>query len=520
MPLPISEAESPTRFPSPFDEVGPHPVARVAALALQANLQSDEHAEGKMLGVLVVRDTEGRAGFLKAFSGKWGGQWVVEGFAPPLFDVNARARLDASSDEVTRPLHDRLARLAGDPSIEHAREALKQLQSAHAAAKAELISRHQANRVARVSLRAEGGGSSLEADQLSRKDAAEKRAFDEHSAGVLKRTKSSLRKLERRVEAARRLLSYASAKMVRPIIELPTVPNARGESRPIASFFSKRAPGGAGECAAPKLLARAFALGLTPVALCEFWWGPTQATGRVRGAYVPACKVKCGPLLPFMLEGLQVEPARRLISRLAREAPLRVIYEDSNLRVIEKPEGLLSVSGRETTHVDSVETRMPGARAVHRLDLDTSGLLILALDEPTYIALQQQFARRQIEKRYVAVVEGLVATAQGTVDLALRPDVDDRPRQMHDAARGKEAITQWRVVRLEGDRTRLSLTPLTGRTHQLRLHCAHPLGLHAPIVGDRLYGHVGERLLLHCEALSLTHPSTGVRLSFEAPTPF
>ncbi len=235
---------------------------------------------------------------------------------------------------------------------------------------------------------------------------------------------------------------------------------------------------------------------------------------------MPACKLKCAPILPFMLEGLEVDAPRRLITRLDRDAPLRVIYEDAQLRVIEKPEGLLSVSGREATHVDSVETRMPEAWVVHRLDLDTSGLLVLALDQPTHIALQQQFARRQVEKRYVAVVERSLEAEQGTIELALRPDVDDRPRQMHDAQSGKEAITTWSVISRDNGRTRVALSPLTGRTHQLRVHCAHPSGLNAPIVGDRLYGHASERLLLHCEWLALTHPVTGQRLTFEAKAPF
>lgn len=518
-PLPIDLGERPPRFPSAFDEVGPHPLAQRAAHLLQRSLAHDDQAEGKVFGVLVVEDAPGSFGFLKAFSGKWGGRWVVEGFAPPMFDVEVRARLDAASDAVITPLHERLATVSSSAELIEARQALIRLERTHAAEKAAMTLRHRENRQVRAALRA-AAASGDEADQLSRGDTAEKRALAQRSAEALTRARGTLGALERRVGAARRLLSYASAKLVKPIIELPRVPNARGESRPIASFFSKVPPGGVGECAAPKLLSRAFALGLTPVALAEFWWGPTQESGRVRGAHVPACKLKCAPILPFMLEGLEVGAPRRLITRLDRDAPLRVIYEDAQLRVIEKPEGLLSVSGREATHVDSVETRMPEAWVVHRLDLDTSGLLVLALDEPTHIALQQQFARRHVEKRYVAVVERSLEAEQGTIELALRPDVDDRPRQMHDAQRGKEAITTWSVISRDNGRTRVALSPLTGRTHQLRVHCAHPSGLNAPIVGDRLYGHPGARLLLHCEWLALTHPATGQRLTFEAKAPF
>lgn len=517
-PLRISGVlEQPREFPNPFDEIGPHPVAALAAHQLQQSLRVDDSAEGKVLGVLVVKTAQGLA-YLKAFSGKWQAGWLAPGFAPPLFDIEARARLDAASDAVVKPLHEKVQALEQSPGLISARATLEALQRRHEAELRELKARHEANREQRAVLRS--NGTSHEADHLSRADTAEKRRLAQRQLEEHELAARELRAFEQRVNAAKKLLSQASARMVRQIIELPRVPNARGETCGVSALFEKEAPGGAGECAAPKLLARAYALGLEPVALAEFWWGPTQASGRVRGAHVPACKAKCGPLLPFMLQGLEVGVARRVVTRLAREAPLRVVYEDQQLRVIEKPEGLLSISGREASHVDAVETRMPGTWVVHRLDLDTSGLLILALDAQTHVALQQQFARREVLKRYVAVVEGLVEGERGTIELALRPDVDDRPRQIHDAARGKEAVTNWELISREATRSRLALNPLTGRTHQLRVHCAHELGLGAPIVGDRLYGRPAERLLLHCERLELTHPTTGQRLVLEAKAPF
>jgi tRNA pseudouridine32 synthase/23S rRNA pseudouridine746 synthase len=195
--------------------------------------------------------------------------------------------------------------------------------------------------------------------------------------------------------------------------------------------------------------------------------------------------------------------------------------------VVDKPHGLLSVPGREASLTDSVLTRLrarypnaTGPLLVHRLDLDTSGLLVAALDPRTHATLQRQFLHRTVHKRYVAWLQGLVKGERGTIDFPLRVDLDDRPRQIHDPVHGKPAVTEWHVLERDGERTRVAFFPHTGRTHQLRVHAAHPLGLGAPIVGDRLYGHPGERLLLHAEALSFLHPGTGQPVTFERPAPF
>jgi tRNA pseudouridine32 synthase/23S rRNA pseudouridine746 synthase len=430
-----------------------------------------------------------------------------------------RARLDALSDSAVGPLQAQLEALENHPRLAQARGDLVELAQQQAEEARQLKHAHALNRQAREQLRLLSG-QSTEADQLSRRDTTQKKQLQQRHHEATHVVQTQVAVLEQEVTAARARLSAVSAQMVKQIIELPTVTNARGQQRPIASLFETAPPGGVGECAAPKLLAEAYRRGLTPVALAEFWWGPTQATGRVRGAYVPACKAKCGQLLPYMLEGLEVSEPRRVISRVGPEIPLRVLYEDQHLRVIEKPEGLLSVSGREATHIDAVETRMPGTWVVHRLDLDTSGALILALDAETHVALQQQFSRREVTKRYVALVDGQVDSASGEIALPLRPDVDDRPRQIVDQINGKAATTRWEVISRSHAGTRLALWPLTGRTHQLRVHCAHRLGLNAPIVGDRLYGRAGGRLMLHCELLELRHPVTGEPLRFEAPAPF
>jgi tRNA pseudouridine32 synthase/23S rRNA pseudouridine746 synthase len=285
-------------------------------------------------------------------------------------------------------------------------------------------------------------------------------------------------------------------------------------------FAPETPPGGAGDCAGPKLLAAAYRLGLRPLVMAELWLGP-PAGGRMPGTFYPACRKKCGKVLPFMLEGLDVEPAP-LFGADPPGDGLQVVWEDAQLVVIDKPVGLLAVPGRHARLRDSVLARLrardPGAQVVHRLDLDTSGLMLAARNLAAQAALQRQFAERSIDKRYIAWLEGDVAGEAGVIELPLRVDVDDRPRQIHDPLLGKPARTTWRVLERRGGRTRVALEPHTGRTHQLRVHAA--LGLGAPVVGDRLYGRDDARLLLHAESLAFTHPTTGERITLTSPAPF
>ena len=305
--------------------------------------------------------------------------------------------------------------------------------------------------------------------------------------------------------------------------------NARGEVRSVSDLFAPDAPpGGAGDCAGPKLFAHAQRVGLQPIALAEFWWGATPATGsRRHGVYYPSCRGKCGPVLTHMLEGWDVEALT--IPGAAPIAPdePRTLHEDERLVVIDKPAGLLSVPGRHGALRDCVLARLrarhpeaTGPMIVHRLDLDTSGVMLVAKDLPTYLDLQRQFAMRQVDKRYVAIVEGAVTGAEGAINLPLRVDLDDRPRQLHDPVHGKSALTTWTVLERQAGRTRVSLRPHTGRTHQLRVHAAHPLGLNAPIVGDRLYGTLDARLFLHAERIRFVHPHRGETLELTSAAPF
>ncbi len=309
--------------------------------------------------------------------------------------------------------------------------------------------------------------------------------------------------------------------------------NALGNLRSLRDIFAPaEPPGGAGDCAAPKLLAYAYRMNLRPVALAEFWWGaPPKSGDRRAGSFYPACHGKCGPILSHMLGGLRADPPPVFGAARIDAAEPRVVYEDEWLLIVDKPCGLLSVPGRSAQLQDCVLTRLrtrypaaTGPLLVHRLDLDTSGLLLAAKDSATYAALQRLFAQREIAKRYVAWVEGGVRGDSGTIDLPLRLDIDDRPRHIHDPQFGKRAITSWQVLQRLHSRTKVLLMPHTGRTHQLRVHAAHPDGLDAPILGDRLYGRAApsddERLLLHAESLTFLHPATGQTVHIERPSPF
>ena len=283
-------------------------------------------------------------------------------------------------------------------------------------------------------------------------------------------------------------------------------------------------PGGTGDCCAPKLLQYAYAEGLKPLCMAEFWWGPSPKTEvRQHGQFYPACRGKCKPVLTWMLQGLDVEPNPEELTA-PPQLDIEVIYEDDAIIVINKPSGLLSVPGRIGSY--SVATilsqRYPGALLAHRLDMGTSGLMVAAKTRDAYRHLQQQFSDHTIHKTYVALLDTSLLTShsphpvKGTISLPLLCDPINRPRQVVDYEHGKAAVTDYEMVGTD----RVRLYPHTGRTHQLRMHCAHPDGLGCPIRGDELYGHPADRLYLHAERLELTHPVTGERMTFEQPASF
>jgi tRNA pseudouridine32 synthase/23S rRNA pseudouridine746 synthase len=424
-----------------------------------------EPGNGKMFGVLVVAARDGSVGYLRGFSGMVRGTWNIDGWVPPTFDPHA-------------------------------------YDAARSAAEAEMLEFNV--RRAALLAGASGDGST----------ARERRVHDA-------------------VRALDTMRASRSRELTTPIHDAYHFVNARGEVRSLRSLFAPgEPPTGAGDCAAPKLLAQAYRLGVRPIALAEFWWGAAPSTGdRVEGVFYAACRGKCLPILTHMLGGLPVNPPPLFGTAAIDPAEPRAVFEDEYLLVVNKPSGLLTVPGRSAALTDCVVSRLRerypqamGPLAVHRLDLDTSGLLLIAKDAETARALQRMFSLREIEKRYVAWLDGTVAADHGHITLPLRVDVDDRPRHIHDPVHGKPAHTEWQVLDRQNERTRVRFTPHTGRSHQLRVHAAHPQGLDAPIVGDRLYGRraptEGQRMQLHAERLSFLHPVSGVRVVIEQAAPF
>ena len=282
-------------------------------------------------------------------------------------------------------------------------------------------------------------------------------------------------------------------------------------------------PGGTGDCCAPKLLQYAYQHGLKPICMAEFWWGPSPKSAiRHHGEFYPACRGKCLPVLTWMLQGLDVDPnpEEKGLPHLGVE----IVYEDEAIAVLNKPSGMLSAPGRIDSY--SVATwaqqRWEGAMLVHRLDMMTSGIIIVAKTQEAYHHLQRQFEERTIKKKYLALVEGVPEKDHGIIDLPLSSDPINHPRQMIDHEHGKRAITEYRVLKTldSGSRSLLSLWPHTGRTHQLRMHCAHQEGLNCPIVGDELYGHKADRLYLKAQAINFVHPLTEKRMHIELPDSF
>lgn len=424
-----------------------------------------EPGNGKMFGVLVVAAPDGALGYLRAFSGMMNGQWDVDGWAPPTFDRVQR-------DVVWGP------------------------------GEAEML------------------------DFAAQRAALLAAMPDDTIGAEVQRLAGALRTLDATRTARSRVLMAQIQESYRFV-------NGHGDVRALREIFAPaEPPAGAGDCAAPKLLAQAYALGLTPLALAEFWWGAPSPTGdRREGVFYAACRGKCLPILTHMLSGMPADPPPLFGAAAIGADEPRTVYEDEHLLVVNKPSGLLTVPGRSASLQDCAVSRLrvrypdaTGPLVVHRLDMDTSGLLLVAKSLDVAKALQRLFSRREIDKRYVAVLDGQVIGEHGHITLSLRPDIDDRPRNIHDPVHGKPAHTEWRVLSRDGGRTRVRFTPHTGRSHQLRVHAAHPAGLDAPIMGDRLYGRTppddDERLLLHAEWLEFTHPVTGDLVTAESPAPF
>jgi tRNA pseudouridine32 synthase/23S rRNA pseudouridine746 synthase len=480
----------------------------------------------------VVQTAGEELGYLAAFSGKLGGKNHYPGFVPPVFDLLDEQSFYRRGEEELNALNRRIEQLEQDPDLAALQERLQTTQLAAAQALEAEKLRAKTAKALRDERRAGMAILDEPARQALEEELMQESRYDHFRMKDLKRhwkdqTDALEQDLEAHLSEIRRMKETRrekSAALQQHIFDHYFFLNQAGERKSLADIFQRNAatlpPAGAGECAAPKLLQYAFLHGLKPIAMAEFWWGESPV-GEVRkhGHFYPACRGKCEPILAHMLEGIPLEPNPMQGNSPPQEDP-EIVYEDEYLTVVHKPAAMLSVPGKQES--DSVLLRMKrryqeatGPLLVHRLDMGTSGLLLVAKTSEVHKALQSQFMGRSVKKRYVAILEGELTADSGVIDLPLRVDLDDRPRQMVCYTYGKSARTEWEVVARGEGLTRVYFYPITGRTHQLRVHAAHPSGLNAPILGDELYGNRGARLHLHAERLEFTHPVSGERMVVE-----
>lgn len=538
------------RFTFPF-YYDPHPLCLIAVKQLQAHLTTQTHWQhnfgltadtnniiGKMFGVLVVQNTQGEIGYLSAFSGKLADTNHLPKFVPPVFDMLAEDSFFIAGQKDINLINEQIKSLEAKPEIQRLEKALKAEldQSMHYI---------QAHRQVMIEGRKTRKLRREEAEKVLNMEAFLQ--FKEQLSKESIQHKNQLRDLtlywQARVENAQRDLAKIkdeltqlkqkrkdlSSALQQQLFEQYRFLNNKGEYKNLSDLFTKTPqgvpPAGAGECAAPKLLQYAFQHKMKPLAMAEFWWGASPKSEiRQHGNFYGSCLGKCQPILAHMLDGISIDDDP-LLTNPAEGKTIAIIYEDEAMVVINKPADFLSVPGKSIE--DSVYLRMKqaypqasGPLIVHRLDMSTSGLMVIALSKKAHKNLQKQFITRSVKKRYVALLAGIIKPQEGIIDLPLRVDLDDRPRQLVCYEYGKAAKTKWQVISQTNQHTKVYFYPITGRTHQLRVHSAHAKGLNMPIVGDDLYGHKADRLHLHAESLAINHPISNKLMHFQVDAEF
>lgn len=535
----ISVVEAPQRFNNPFYYM-PHGLCVMAADEVRTTLLSDsavaaDAARGKMFGVLVVRDSDGSLGYLAAFSGLLAGSNDVAGFVPPVFDLQLPGGYFRQEESGISALNKKIKETECCDGYVAAVAALADTKRAMELQLAAMREEMRLGKLRRSELRASAALTADEEAALVRESQFQKAELKRATARwqrQITECEEAVAPFKASVVAMKEERKRRSAALQRWLFEQFKVLNANGCEKSLLDIFAEHSgiipPGGAGECAAPKLLQYAYLNSLAPIAVAEFWVGESQ-TGEVRrdGCFYGACKSKCEPILSFMLQGLDVE--ENALEKGGDISSVKVVYEDEHLIIVDKPSGVLSVPG--VVGGTSVQQWLRDEYQhnnelfmVHRLDMATSGLLVAAKSMETFKMMQQLFASREVVKHYSALLQGVPRNSSGVVELPLAPDYSNRPRQKVDYASGKNAITRYellKVVEHDGEQCALvRFTPVTGRTHQLRVHAAHADGLDCPIVGDAIYGSAGKRLMLHACSLSFVHPVSGNVVNVESDMEF
>ena len=584
---------SPRQFTYPFC-YDVDPLAEAASEELQhyiatTGLMSAEKGCGKMFGVLVVEyeDETGvlQRGFLAAYSGLLGGRNDWQYFVPPVFDAQQPDGHFKRTEREISAINREISAIEHDPqylqSVAQHEETMKRLQAEVEAFKMEVDvakARRDARRKSGEPLSEEEQAEMVRESQFMKAELRRRRKAMEQAESAFHNPHATLLKS---LQLQRKQMSD---ELQRWLFAAYRMLNAEGEERDLIDIFREYThampPAGAGDCCAPKLLQYAYQHRLRPVCMAEFWWGESPASEiRHHLHYYPACRSKCLPILTHMLKGLDVAP--NPLAQKRHTAEPRVLYADEYIMVVDKPAGMLSVPGKaddsasvsvEEYFANNSKLKIQNSKflkAAHRLDMDTSGLLVLARTEQAYVELQRQFASRETVKRYEAVLCGVPkhttphstfrsdvpepitqnskfktqnSSTQpngclGAISLPLIADINDRPRQRVDMEHGKPALTLYNIVEVraadantavvyttkKADKslTLVHLYPKTGRTHQLRVHCAHPQGLACPILGDPLYGtERADRMYLHAAELTFRHPITGEPMHFLSPSGF
>ena len=554
----LSGIDFPERMNNPLD-YQPHPLCIAVCKELQTYLSEredwrEEIDKGKMFGVLIVENAQPasgapKIGYLAAYSGQIGGRSDWDDFVPAVFDYLQPDGYFKTHEAEISGINQSIRKLEANTHMKEAKGLILQLQEERKhtiAAYQEKIKKAKAKRDAR-----------REAGSLNPEEEAEMVKESQFMKAELRRLKKSLSEktsLETEYEAyqadilsLKQLRKTLSDALQQWLFSQFRMQNHEGESKDLLEIFRDAAlrdypqatiatsriaalkmvpPAGSGECCEPKLLQYAYSLGYKPLQMAMFWWGESPKEEiRHHLHFYPACNGKCKPILQWMLPASTFEPAAVDLSLYNK---VETLYEDREIAVIHKPEGLLSVPGKDAAQpsvyalMRSKYPEATGPLIVHRLDMSTSGVMMIAKTEFAYHRLQKAFLNHQIQKKYVAIISGKDIPEKGIISLPLMPDYLDRPRQIVDHEQGKEAITEYEVLEpVDDTHLRIALYPKTGRTHQLRVHCAHQEGLNAPILGDPLYGNEkAARLHLHAEEITFEHPLTGKKMTITRKADF
>ena len=546
----ISNINLPEKFTFPF-YYEPDDLAKIAVRELQEYLEDQKDfqhdfglqdsknstAIGKMFGVLVVQNKFDEIGYLTAFSGKLGDNSLPEKFVPPVFNMRAEGSFYVKGETELDKINQEISALKKDETFISLHKSVKKRfqdieeDLAFQRKKMKILKSERKNRKKTLVNHLSEIDFQILCNKLAQESFNDQFFYKELKEYYESDLHEKLRKLahfEEKIAFLKKERIQKSNYLQETLFQNYTFLNSKKEPKSLLDIFSNppvKPPAGAGECAAPKLLQYAFLNDLRPICMAEFWWGisPNSEIRKHKNFY-PACQSRCKPILSHMLKDMKMNE-NLLIENLSEHQEISIIYEDDELIVVNKPTEFLSVPGKEIS--DSVYTRMKekypeatGPLIVHRLDMSTSGILVLTKTKEANKILQEQFIKRTVKKRYVALLDGKLEEKNGKISLPIRLDLDDRPKQLVDFEFGKKAETFWEIIRIENDKTRVYFYPITGRTHQLRVHAAYKTGLNAPIIGDDLYGKKEKRLYLHAEFIEFLHPKTMEKMSFSVTPEF